>query len=93
MSERPIDRAELDHLVKRVRENELTIEKLIRKLDELVRFLVSIDEHVEELGESVTDLRRSSPGVSAKAVDRALDRMRRQSVEFRQERRQSLLRR
>jgi hypothetical protein len=93
MSEERFDRIELEQLAKRVRENEATIDKLVLKLNELARFSVSVDERVEELGESVTDLRLSNPGASAKAADRSLDRMRRQSIEFRQERRASLLRR
>lgn len=88
-----LDRIELDQLARRVCENESTIEKLVLKLNELARFSVSVDERVEELGESVTDLRVLNPGASAKAADRSLDRMRRQGVEFRQERRASLLRR
>ena len=93
MSEEPVDRIELDQLAKRVRELEATIEKLALKLNELARFSVSADERVEELNESLTDLRSSNPDASAKAADRSLDRMRRQSVEFRLERRASLLRR
>jgi hypothetical protein len=88
-----LDRIELDQLAKRVRENEATIDRLVLKLNELARFSVSVDERVDELGESVTDLRSSNPVASAKAADRSLDRMRRQSIEFRQERRESLLRR
>jgi hypothetical protein len=93
MSEQRFDRIELEQLAKRVRENEAAIEKLVRKLDELARFSVSVDERVEELNESVSDLRSSNPDASTKAYDRSMDRMRRQSVEFRQERRTSLLRR
>ena len=88
-----LDRIELDKLAQRVRDNEAAIDKLVLKLNELARFSASVDERVEELGESVTDLRLSNPGASAKAADRSLDRMRRQSIEFRQERRANLLRR
>lgn len=93
MFEERFDRVELEQLATRLRENEATIDELVLKLNELARFSVSLDERVEELGESVTDLRSSNPVASAKAADRSLDRMRRQSVEFRQERRASLLRR
>jgi hypothetical protein len=87
-----LDRIELDRLAKRVRENEATIDRLVLKLNELARFSVSVDERVEELGESVTDLRSSNPDAKAKASDRSMDRLRRQTVECRQERRASLLR-
>jgi len=88
-----LDRIELDRLAKRVRENEATIDRLVLKLNELARFSVSVDERVEELGETVTDLRSANPEASAKASERSMGRLKRQAVEFRQERRASLLRR
>ena len=93
MSEERIDQIDLGRLVRQLRENDAAIEKLAMKFDELVRFSVSVDERVEELGESVTDLRLSNPDALAKASDRSHERLKRQGVKFRQERRASLLRR
>lgn len=92
MSEKACNRDELEHITKRLRESEAAVAKLSAKLNELARFAVRMDERLEELGESVIEIRSSNRDASAKACDRSLDRMRRQSMEFRQERRDSLLR-
>jgi hypothetical protein len=71
----------------RVSELEHSLRRIMSRLDEIARFAANTDRQLEMTDGLVSDLRSANPQAGAISSGRILDEMRRESAEFRKQRR------